>query len=162
MVVLGRVSAPHGIKGWVKVQPFTQEIEGLLDYPVWWLGRNGTWQQLKVAEAAVHGANVVARLEGCDDRESAAVLKGREVAVPRTELPAPGEGEFYWSDLIGAAVVNRKDESLGQVVRLLDTGANQVMVVEGERERLIPFIAGVILEVDIAASRVTVDWERDY
>jgi len=161
-VVLGRVSAPHGIKGWVKVQPFTQEIEGLLDYPTWWLGGNGTWQPLTVAEAAVHGATVVARLEGCADREAAAGLKGREVAIPRSQLPAPGEGEFYWSDLIGAAVVNRQGEPLGQVVQLLDTGANSVMVVEGDRERLVPFIAGVILEVDIAARRVTVDWERDY
>lgn len=162
MVVMGRVRAPHGIKGWVKVQPFTQEIEGLLDFAQWWVGRNGQWQSRRVMEASVHGAAVIAKLEGCEDRESAASLKGAEVAIPRSELPAAGTNEYYWDDLIGAEVVNRAGEPLGQVAGLLETGANPVLVLKAERERLIPFIAGVIVEVDVSDRRVVADWELDY
>jgi len=162
MVVMGRVRVPHGIKGWVKIQPFTQDTEGLLDYAVWWLGRNGQWQARQVAEAAVHGATVIARFEGCEDREAAAGLRGAEVGIPRSELPETGSNEYYWSDLVGAQVVNRGNEALGEVAELLETGANPVLVLKGERERLIPFIAAVVVEVDIAGKRLVVDWERDY
>jgi 16S rRNA processing protein RimM len=162
MVVMGRVRAPHGIKGWIKVQPFTQQIEGLLDFERWWLGRNGQWQHYQVAEAAVHGATVIARLEGCESREAAAGLKGAEVAIPRSELPAAGANEYYWDDLIGANVVNRVGAALGQVTGLLETGANPVLVLKADRERLIPFIAGVVVEVDVAGRRIVVDWELDY
>jgi 16S rRNA processing protein RimM len=162
MVVLGRVRAPHGVKGWVKIQPFTQDIEGLLGYAQWWLGREGEWRERVVAEAAVHGATVIARLEGCDDREAAAELRGCEVAVPRTALPDPGAGEFYWNDLMGSEAFNRKGELLGRISQLMDTGANPVLVLQGERERLVPFIEGVVVEVDIARRRLVLDWERDY
>jgi 16S rRNA processing protein RimM len=159
---MGRVRAPHGIKGWVKIQPFTQDTEGLLDYAEWWVGREGQWQSRRVEEAAVHGATVIARLEGCNDREAAASLKGAEVAVPRSELPAAGTDEYYWDDLIGAEVVNQAGQRLGAVESLLETGANPVLVLKAERERLIPFIAGVIVQVDVAGRRVVVDWELDY
>ena len=162
MVVMGRVRAPHGIRGWVKVQPFTQEIEGLLEFARWWVGRDGQWQPRRVVEAAVHGATVIARLEGCEDRESAAGLKGVEVAVPRSDLPEPEANEYYWDDLIGAEVVNHAGVSLGRVAGLLETGANPVLVLEGDRERLVPFIAEVIAKVDVPARRVVVDWELDY
>jgi 16S rRNA processing protein RimM len=101
MVVMGRIRAPHGLKGWIKVQPFTQEIEGLLDYPEWWVGADGHWQQHRISESAVHGSVVVARLEGFTDRDAAAELRGRDVAVPRDAMPENREGEFYLNDLLG-------------------------------------------------------------
>lgn len=162
MVVMGRIRVPHGIKGWVKVQPFTHETEGLLDYPEWWVGRDGEWKPRRVAEMAVHGMTVIARLEGCDDREGAAAFKGSDIAIPRSELPETGENEFYWRDLLGAEVSNLRGEKLGKVASLLDTGANQVLVLEGDRERLIPFISSVIIEVDVAGKRLVVEWETDY
>jgi 16S rRNA processing protein RimM len=162
MVVMGSVRAPHGVKGWIKVQPFTQEIDGLLDYPQWWLGRDGEWQPHRIAESAVHGVTVIARLEGCADREAAAALTGTEVGVPRELLPESREGEYYWRDLLGMEVLNRRGERLGLVARLLDTGANHVLVLEGDRELLIPFIADVILSVDITGRKLIVDWEYDY
>src|SRR5260370_16937534 len=95
MVVMGRVSAPHGVKGWIKVQPFTQEIDGLLGYPRWWLGSDREWWQHRIAESAVHGALVLARLEGCTDREAAGALKGAAGSLPRRPPPPnPGGGDF--------------------------------------------------------------------
>jgi 16S rRNA processing protein RimM len=159
MVVMGRVRAPHGLKGWIKVQPFTQEVEGLLDYPEWWLGGDGQWQQHRVAESAVHGSTVVARLDGFIDREAAAGLKGRDVAVPRAAMPESREGEFYWNDLLGMEVSHKNAAKLGLVAKILETGANTVLVVQGEKECLVPFIQGVIVNVDLTSRQITVDWE---
>ena len=159
MVVMGRVRAPHGLKGWIKVQTFTQEIEGLLDYPEWWLGTEGKWQQHRVAESAVHGSMVVARLDGITDRDVAAELRGRDVAVPRAAMPQSQEGEFYWSDLLGMEVSDRAAMKLGVVAKILETGANTVLVVEGEKELLVPFIQDVIVSVDLKARQLVVDWE---
>ncbi len=162
MVVMGRIRAPFGIKGWVKVQPFTHEVDGLGGYQNWWLDRADGCKPHQVAEVSVHHATMVARFEGCEDREAAAKFTDADVPIPRAELPAPGQGEFYWADLVGAEVSNRGGESLGKVVTLLETGANPVLVLEGDRERLVPFIADVILEVDLGNRRVVVDWERDF
>jgi len=159
MVVMGRIRAPHGLKGWIKVQPFTQEIEGLLDYPQWWVGRDGQWQQHRISEAVVHGSMVVARLEGFTDRDAAAGLRGRDVAVPRAAMPENGEGEFYWSDLLGMEVAHRNAARLGAVTKILETGANTVLVVQGEKEWLVPFIQDVIVDVDLKAGKLIVDWE---
>lgn len=162
LVVMGRIAAPFGIRGWVKVQTFTEEFDGLLAYPVWHLGRGGQWREVAVLETDVHSKGLVVRLDGCNDRDAAAALKGLDVAVPREELPEAAENEYYWSDLIGLAVVNAQGETLGKVADVLETGANDVLVVEDERERLIPFVAQVILEVDLAAGQINVDWGADY
>ncbi|MEW6313893.1 MAG: ribosome maturation factor RimM [Pseudomonadota bacterium] len=169
MIVMGRVAAPFGVKGWIKVQAYTEVLDSLCDYPVWWLGREGAtadaWREVPLAECAVHGQALVARLEGCNDRDAAAMLRGLQIAVPRAQLPPSGKDEFYWADLIGLAVVNRRNEQFGTVAELFETGANDVLVVRGGpdgRERLIPFVASVIDKVDLAARRITVDWEADY
>lgn len=159
---MGRVSAPFGVRGWLKVHAFTDTLDGLLDYPVWWLGRNGAWHEYRVLEGSVHGKLLIAQLEGVTDRSAAEALKGIEIAVPRDELPLPEENEFYWSDLIGLNVVNAEGVELGKVDSLLQTGANDVLVVKGERERLIPFVKQIVLDVDQAAAIVRVDWGADY
>ena len=159
---MGRVSAPFGVKGWIKVQPFTAATGNLLSYTVWWLGCHDAWLKYAVSNVQVHGRSVVAQLEGCDDREAAARFRGMQVAIPRDVLPKAGTNEFYWADLIGLKVVNSAAQDFGQVVRILETGANDVLVVEGERERLIPFIADVIREVDLAGGVIGVDWSADY
>jgi 16S rRNA processing protein RimM len=159
---MGRIAAPFGVKGWVRVQPLTERARNLLDYPVWWVERDGEWQPHEVAAAKVQMSSVVARLAGCEDREAAAVFRGRSIAVPRSELPQTQAGEHYWADLIGLAVVNGTSQELGRITGILQTGANDVLVVEGERERLIPFIAGVVRDVDVPAGAVRVEWDPDY
>ncbi len=159
---MGRITAPFGVKGWVKVQPNTAEPRNLLAYKTWWVDGEGGWRETAIPEARVHGRAVVARVEGCEDRDAAAALRGRQVAVPRTTLPGTKSGEYYWADLIGLAVVNGAGQALGRIAGLLQTGANDVLVVAGERERLIPFIADVIRDVDLAAGVVRVEWDADF
>ncbi len=162
MIVMGRVGAPFGIKGWIKVQPFTQAVDSLLEHPTWWLGRDGRWERSKVEGGAAHGRSLIAKLEGCDDRKAAARLRGLDVAIPRSELPTSADGEYYWSDLIGLQVANREGVALGRVVRLIETGASPVLVVHGTRERLIPFAESLIVSVDVADGTLTVDWGADF
>lgn len=174
MVVMGHVAGPYGILGWIKVFPYTEYVDGLADYPAWWLGQgDGKWRKVKVSECAAHGNVLTALLEHNSDRAAATRLKGLQVAIPRSWLPAlsnTGEDGYYWSDLTGFEVVNLQGESLGKVTGLLETGANDVLQVQGPKEgeseekgeRLIPFISQVIVKVDLAASRITVDWGRDY
>ena len=162
LVVMGRIIAPFGVKGWVKVQPFTAAAKNLLGYPRWWVARGAEWQEVEVAEARAQLEMVVARLAGCEDRDAAAGFRGAEIAVPRAALPQTQADEHYWVDLMGLAVVNSESQELGRIVGILQTGANDVLVVQGGRERLIPFIAEVIREVDRAAGIVRVDWSAEY
>ena len=110
----------------------------------------------------MHGATVVAKLAGITDRDQAAVLQGMRVAISRDAFPDAAAGEFYWADLVGLKVVNSAGVELGTVSRVFETGANDVLVVEGERERLLPFIETVVRQVDVAGGSITVDWEADY
>lgn len=161
---MGRVVGPFGVRGWIKVQPFTALPDGLLGYPTWWLGEGpGQWTSREVEEGAVHGKVLVAKLKGCDTREESARLKGLEVAIPRSRLPSGAQGEYYWADLVGLQVRNLRNEPLGRVVRLMETGANDVLVVqEGQRQRLIPFVGAVVVTVDLQKSEIVVDWGADY
>lgn len=159
---MGRVAAPYGIKGWVKVQPYTEYLDSLLDFPVWRLGKANAWSEFQVLDARVHGRVLVASLENVTDRNRAETLAGMEIAVPRAEMPEAEEGEYYWDDLIGLEVVNLAGENLGRIEGLLETGAHDVMRVLGDRERLIPFTEPIVCSVDMDAGRVEVDWGKDY
>ena len=179
---MGRVTAPFGVKGWVKIYALTAQPGNLRNYPVWWVRSDGDWREVNVVAAKVHGTMLVAQLAGIDSREAAAALKGLEIGVPREQMPDAASDEFYWADLIGLRVVNTEQHEFGRVVRVVQTGANDVLVVtddngkergegnkpadstkrEKAREILIPFIAGAIVKVDVAAGVIAVDWGRDY
>lgn len=159
---MGRITAPYGIRGGVRILPYTSAADGLLAYRAWWLDSGGGWQERAVVQADVRGRSVVAVLEGCADRDQALGLKGRQVAVARDALPRAGTNEYYWADLIGLRVVNVAAEDFGRVVRILETGANDVLVVRNGRERLIPFISEVIRSVDQDGGVITVEWGADY
>jgi 16S rRNA processing protein RimM len=163
---MGRVAAAYGVSGWLKIQPFTSDPEALRGYETWWLSKPGHREQrpCRMVEARRHGAFLVAKLEGIDSREQAAAYRGTEIVVPRDALPEANEGEVYLSDLAGCAVVDREGRPLGIVAEVTDNGAQPILrVVSGEGdERLIPFVAAYVLEVDLEASRIGVDWEADY
>ncbi len=162
LVVMGRIAVPYGVRGWVNVNPDTELVDGLFDYPKWWVQTETGWREFPVEEAKVHGDHLVAKLAGVDDRDLAFKLKGKPVAVPRAELPEPEEDEYYWSDLVGLEVENLQHVKLGKIAELFATGANDVIVVKGERERLIPFIDQTVLEVDLAGKRMLVDWDTEF
>ena len=162
MVIMGRVFAPYGIYGWLKVQPHTEALDGLGDYAIWWLGRADQWRRFELETVKTHGNVLLVKLTGICDRDGAFALKGNQIAVPREELPPAAEGEYYWSDLIGLRVVNQQQVDLGEVIDVFETGANDVLVVQGERERLLPFVDQVVLEVDLAAKTLQVDWDAEF
>jgi 16S rRNA processing protein RimM len=163
LLVMGQVAAPYGIRGWVHVTPYTERQDGLLEYPVWHLRQRGDWQPVRLLQGRLHGKGLVVQLEGCADRDAAAGLAGAEIGIWRSELPAIGRGEYYWSDLVGLDVITTSGKQLGKLDHLIDTGANDVMVVRGEREHLIPYITGqVIRSVDLDAGEIRVDWDPDF
>ncbi len=159
---MGRVGAPFGIKGWIKVQPYTESLDNLFDYDVWQINQGAAWQDFEVEEAAIHGDGLIAKLAGIEERDQAFALRGKEIAVNREQLPEPATGEYYWNDLIGMAVFNREGVVLGQVTGLMETGSHDVLVVKGERERLIPFADAYVARVDQLGRRIEVDWELDW
>ena len=161
---MGRIASAHGIRGWVKIQPFTEYLDSLLDYRTWWVGQeHGPWREVTVQQCEVHNKTLAAQLPDCPDRTAAEKLKGLLIAVPRSSLPKQDKDEYYWSELIGLAVVNEAGVTLGTVTNLLETGANEVLSVQGDSgEILIPFVASAIKQVDIKNRTILVDWSADY
>jgi len=161
-IVLGRISGVFGVRGWVRIYSYTDPREAVLNYEGWLLGRERSWQSAEVAEGQRHGKTVVARIAGVDDRDQAAELVGKEIAVPRDALPDTEEGHYYWQDLEGLKVVRSDGSELGSVAYLLETGAHDVMVVKGDIERLVPFVRNeTVIDVDLARGVIVVDWEWD-
>ena len=165
---MGRVSAPYGVQGWIKVRAYTALPDGLLAYRTWWLATSDNgWQEFAVLEARLHAASMVARLEGLNRREDAALWRGAAVGVPRALLPALATDEVYWADLVGLAVFNRSGVQLGRVAAVLETGAHPVLRVapSGDApggERLIPLVPAYVDAVDVAGARIVVDWPPEY
>lgn len=170
MIVLGRILAPFGVLGWVKVRPFGDDPLEWRRMPQWWLGRDAdagdrpdAWVPYTLAGCKVHGKGIVAAFKDVDDRSAAEALEGAYIAVPREALPKTGKDEYYWGDLIGLAVVNAQGVALGAVTGLIETGAHDVLqVAEGEHERLIPFVAAYVKNVDVPRKRIVVEWEADW
>ena len=158
-IPVGRISGVYGVRGWVRVFSETEPRDNILSYSPWLVG--GVAYAL--AEGRRHGKGVVARLEGCDDRDRAAALIGCTIAVRRDQLPPPSADEFYWADLEGLAVETSAGEPLGRVSHLFATGAKDVLVVAGERERLLPFVwDDVVKDVDFDAGVIRVEWDPDF
>lgn len=165
--MLGRISGVYGVKGWVKVFSDTDPREGIANYSEWLLKRQHGWQRITVENGRKQGKNIVVKLAGIDDRNMAATLSGCEIAVSRDQIASAKPGEYYWIDLEGLKVVTTAGVDLGSVDHLLETGANDVLVVReeesGTRERLIPWLPGeVVTEVDLEGGQMTVDWDPEF
>lgn len=166
MVVLGRIVAPYGIKGLVRIHPFGDDPFAWGEMPCWWLGtapEGDEWRPVVPKDLRSQGKGLVAQLEGADDRDAAEKLVGLYVAAPREAMPKNGKDEYYWGDLVGLAVINEEGDRLGSVATLLEAGANQVLVVrDGEQERLLPFVGNVVKDVAVAAGVIHVAWHKDW
>lgn len=161
-LLLGRISGLYGVKGWVKVHSYTDPREAILKYGSWLLEFDGKWRSVSVVEGRRQGKTVVARLDGVTDRDVAAGFVGAGIGIPRESLPAPASGEYYWADLEGLQVIRKDGQNLGKVAYLLATGANDVLVVQGDQEILIPFVLDTVIKnVDLVSGVINVDWEWD-
>lgn len=162
LIVVGRITGVYGVRGWVRLASFTDPMDNLLAYRPWLMEDRGNWRELVIHEVRPHGKGFVARIEGCDDRDDAARFAGRDLCVPAERLPQAEEDEYYWFELEGLKVVGTDGFEFGTVDHLFATGANDVMVVkDGPRERLLPFIADVIVEVDRGRGLIRVDWDPE-
>jgi 16S rRNA processing protein RimM len=160
-IVVGHIAGVYGVRGWLKVMSETDPPEGILSYSPWLLGADATaWT---VNEGKRHGKGIVVSLRGCDDRDRAAALVGQDIAVVRAQLPPASHDELYWIDLEGLSVETTEGVALGSIDHLFATGANDVVVVKGDRERLLPFVWGdVIKDVDFEQRRMLVDWDPSF
>ncbi len=163
LVPLGRICGVFGLQGWLKIFSDTEPREGITRYQQWILTDGKRQRRVMLEEGKRRGKGVIAKLKGIDDRNAAELLIGQVIAVNRVDLPVLENGEYYWSDLIGLNVVNMQGSSLGKIESLFATGANDVMVVRGERERLIPWDRGqVIKKIDLEKRQMDVDWDPDF
>ena len=162
-ISVGKVSGVFGIKGWVKVFSYTESRENILSYSPWLLKKGSATKVLKVVDGNYQGKLLTAQLESVNDRDQAAALMGWDIFIKAEQLPKPRQGEYYWSDLIGLKVITNLGVEFGVIDSLLETGAYDVVIVNGERERVIPFLQGeTILSIDLDLGIMTVDWDPDF
>jgi 16S rRNA processing protein RimM len=162
-VILGRVSGVFGVKGWLKVQSYTEPRDNIVEFGAWTLRKNGLDHRFELEDGHSHAGSVVAKLHGIDDCDRARDWIGADIVVARGQLPAIAEGELYWADLEGLEVRTTTGIVLGKVDHLLATGANDVLALDGVPPRLIPFVLGaVVKDVDLKTGVIVVDWSPDY
>jgi 16S rRNA processing protein RimM len=163
-VTLGRIAGVHGVQGWVRVHSDTSPRENIVNYSPWHLIREGRRESRKVNAGRRQGKAVVAKLEGCNDRDAAEELVGALISIPRSALPdTTVPGEYYWADLVGLRVETVDGVELGRIEQLFETGSNDVIVVQGDKERLVPYIwEQVVREVDLEAGVMRVDWDPEF
>ena len=168
-LVVGAINGVYGIKGWLKVYSYTSPIEQILEYQPWILRKGKKQQTLEISDGKQHGKGIIVRPDEFESRTDAESLIGYEVRILRSQLPALPEGDYYWYELRGLTVVNEAGEVLGLVKEMIETGANDVLVVAAneasldDKERLIPLVMDeVVLSVDTDASEIRVAWSSDW
>ncbi|QMT31374.1 ribosome maturation factor RimM [Alysiella filiformis] len=162
-VAMGYIKGAFGVKGWLKVQPSTEYTDSLLDYPQWRLSKGKDVQMVEIEAGKAAGDELQVKFSHVNDRDVAALLRGYTIEIPRESFAETEEDEYYWADLVGMNVINREQIALGEVVKLMETGAHDVLVVRGEHgEKLIPFVSQYIDEVQKAQKIIIADWGLDY
>jgi len=166
LVIIGKISSAYGIKGWVNISSYTQPVTNILNYQPWYLqsrDKSQSLQAVRITQGRLHGKHVVAQIEGISDRNQAELMRGLDIAIKRDQLPEPEPGEYYWVDLEGLTVVTVEGIELGTVHALLETGANDVLVVSGDKERLIPYVLDeVIQQIDLDQRKIIVNWDPEF
>jgi 16S rRNA processing protein RimM len=164
MIIIGRIGAPFGVRGWVKLLSYTEPSSNIVNYHDWHIGQDPDWRPIEVDDLKPHGIGFIAKFRGCDDRDRALLYKNTYIAVDKSQLPPLENGTYYWHDLVGLEVVNQDQIILGQVQYLFSTGSNDVLVVsDGKKEHLIPYLRpDIILSVDVGARQIRVHWDPDF
>lgn len=173
LTVIGKITSVYGVNGWVKVHAYTDPIDNFFAYGHCLIDRAGSWTPITFVEGKRHGKGLIARIEGVDDRDVAAAFTRCEIAVPVSSLPELGHDDYYWHQLIGLKVIVTSAEGesilLGRVSQMLETGANDVLVVSrcqgsiDKRERLIPYLLGqAVKQVDLDSGVIRVDWDPEF
>ncbi len=169
-IILGKVGGVYGIKGWLKIHSFTDEQEAILDYFPWSLKLGNKIQSVEITDWRKHNKGLIVKVGHIDDRDEAQALVGSEIFTTEDALPELPEGDFYWRDLIGMQVVTTEGYDLGEVSEMLETGANDVLVVKanrndafGKKERLIPYLVEqVVKSVSTENKQICVDWDPGF
>ncbi|HSH42981.1 MAG TPA: ribosome maturation factor RimM [Arenicellales bacterium] len=162
LICVGKIVGVAGVQGWVKIHSYTRRRSDIFDYGSWLVGPEDRPRRHELASGREQGRGLAAKLAGIDDRDAAAALVGSAIHITPEQLPPLAEGEYFWHQLEGLEVENLEGVRLGTVDHLFETGANDVLVVAGERERLIPYIPDVIRKVDLEAGTMQVDWDADF
>lgn len=167
-VIIGKIGAPYGVKGWVKITTYTDETQGIFSYSPWYLGEG--MEEYAVDQWRPHNKGVVAKLVGVEDRDGAESIKNLDISIKAQQLPQLADDEYYWRDLVGMQVVTEQGYDLGVVKELFETGANDVLLVRansndafGQKERMVPVLFDqVIKQVDMQAKTIKVDWDPGF
>ena len=163
IVVMGKVLVPYGVNGWVKVYSFTEKLESFLTYKKLFLSKDQkNWLEINVKEIKLHGKTIIANFSEIADRTQAENYKNYLIGVSKDYLPQLKEDQYYWNDLIGFEVLNLQNVSFGLVNTYIQTGANDVIVVKGDKERLIPYTSMTVLKIDTIKDKIIVDWDEDF
>ena len=161
-IILGRFGAVYGVRGWLRVVSFTQPIENILNYPKWQVQHLDSWETIIVEDGKIHGKGIIVKIKEISDREQAQAYTSDDIAIDSEALPELNKDEHYWKDLIGMSVITKDGITLGTVKNLLETGANDVLIIKGKRERMIPYTKHTIQSIDIEKKIITVDWDPDF
>lgn len=161
-VIIGRFGRVYGVRGWLRVNSFTDPTTNIFDYSPWQIQRQGEWQPIKLEAKKILGTGLIVKLAGLSDCDQARLFTNLDIAVEANILPQLKFGDYYWEQLIGLAVQTKTGVSLGSIDHLIETGANDVMVVKNGRERLLPYTADTVLSIDLEKQLITVDWDPDF
>ncbi|WP_369152919.1 ribosome maturation factor RimM [Candidatus Thiodubiliella endoseptemdiera] len=161
-LLVGTINGLFGVQGWVKIFSHTEPRKNILTYKPWHIEIGGQWQTLEFINGREQGKTIVAKIKDIDNREQARAMIGIDVYIEKSQLPKLKKGEHYWKDLIGLEVVNQSNFVLGKVQNLMDTGANHVLIVQGEKEHWVPYIEPFLCEVNIEKQQILVDWDEDF
>ncbi|AWX15565.1 ribosome maturation factor RimM [Mergibacter septicus] len=167
--VVGKLGSTYGIRGWLRIYSSTEQAESIFDYQPWFLKIKNQWQLTELESWKHHNNDLIIKLKGVDDRETAQTLANVEIGVDLNQLPKLDEGEYYWHDLIGCQVINTTGYQMGTITEIMETGSNDVLVVRaqikdafGKQERLIPYIDTVVKRVDLTTKTIEVDWDAGF
>ncbi|MEI8054421.1 MAG: ribosome maturation factor RimM [bacterium] len=161
-IIVGSFGKTFGVWGWIKINSFTSPKRNIIDIEPWLIQKNSCWEEICIEASREHSNNIIVKLPNCNSPEEAQNFTNIKIAIWQKQLPKLQADEYYWVDIIGLKVINLQNVELGVVQDLMATGANDVLIVTGDRKRLIPYISNIIINVDLAKKTIQVDWEQDF